>query len=788
MPLVRRPVRLRVGYVGILLGGLCAATAAAQPVRVLTRRDRPEVTSVQFEGLKHLDASALAAGLVTRASHCKSLVLTPFCWFWKTPLFYEHDYLNRTELKRDVLRALIFLYRHGYHEAIVDTAITPPAGLKVRVTFRVTEGPPTILTALTLDTPAHVLPPRAFGPDVIPLKVGNPFDLFELDSATTNLDNLLWQRGYADARVDTATAIAPGDSGKPTAALHMKVVPGKINTIGSISVAGNEKVSTQVVRRSLGLREGAIYKRGLASANQRTLYQSGLFRKAVISAPHDTTPGRDSVRNVAIEVTEAPLHDFQVQFGFNTVEFFQISAKFTEYNFLGGGRQLTLTAGMSNLLAPQLNGVPPFTDVIAASGFGQFGLDTRPYLAPTWQVAADLLQPWFLAPENSLSVGAFAHRRSSPGVYIDYGYGGNGTFSRQVFDGGSVSLRYQFEVTKTEADQVYFCVNFGICDQPTLQTFNKWQKLSPLALDLNVSRANNEFYPSGYPTEGYTLRAELAGADAFTASDWQYYRGVADAAWYHALGFHHAVLALHARAGYVRALSSTARALGDTGKAAILNPQVRFYAGGANSVRGFGENLLGPRILTIPPDSLRYKTVQYSTHITKIFVFCKPSIPIQDCPLNPQAIPFTNSNGKSGAAVLSDQEFTPRPLGGNDILEGSVEYRFPLVGSLGGAAFVDGAVVGAGTGNQSEPIHSGGAATPGIGIRYYSSVGAIRVDLGLDPITTEQLVVLTQTGVGPNARLVEVNGRRTYAPAITEAGFNGFFNRVTLHLSIGQAF
>jgi hypothetical protein len=193
-------------------------------------------------------------------------------------------------------------------------------------------------------------------------------------------------------------------------------------------------------------------------------------------------------------------------------------------------------------------------------------------------------------------------------------------------------------------------------------------------------------------------------------------------------------------------------------------------------------------VLTIPPDSLRYKTVQYSTHITKIFVFCPPSIAIQNCPLNPNSIPFTNSNGKRGNAVLSDQEFTVRPLGGNQIIEGSVEYRFPLLGSLGGAAFVDGAVVGAGTGNQSEPIHTAGAATPGIGIRYYSSVGAIRVDLGLDPITTEQLVVLTQTGIGPSAHLVEVTGRRTYAPALTEAGFNGFFNRVTLHLSIGQAF
>jgi outer membrane protein assembly factor BamA len=766
------------------------AAAAAQPPRALTRRDRPEVASIKFVGVQHVDAGALADGLATRASHCRSLVLVPFCAVSKSPIFYERDYLNRTDLKRDVLRALIFLYRHGYQNAIVDTIVDPPGGEKVKVTFKIVEGPPTILAAFQLDTPPGLLKKSQLGPDAIPFRVGQPFDLVKLDSAIANINQLLWQRGYASARTDTSTRLAVDDSGRPTTSLTMKVVPGKINTIDSIEITGNKRVTRSVILRSLGLQKGGVYLRGEASARQRTLYQSGLFRKVTIQAPRDTAvPGGDSLRHVTVDVVEAPLHDLQGQFGFNTVEFAQVSAKFTKYNFLGGGRQLTLSGGLSNLLAPALNGTPPFTDVIAASGANQFGIDTRPFLRPTWQVSADLLQPWFLSPLNSLGVGVFAHRRSAPGVYVDYAYGGNTSFTRQIFNRAAVSLRYQFEEIRTDADQVYFCVNFGICDQPTLQSFTaRWQKLSPVGLGLNVDRSNNQYYPVGYPTAGYTLRADVSDAASFTASDYRYYRGVLDAAWFHAIGLRHAVLALHARAGYVRALASTTKALGDTGSAAILNPTVRFYAGGANSVRGFGENLLGPRILTIPADSLRYKSVQYSPHITKVFVFCKPSILIQNCPLNPAAIPFTKSNGTAGKAVLSDQEFTVRPLGGNQLIEGSIEYRFPILGALGGAAFVDGAVVGAGTGNQSEPIHAAGAATPGIGIRYYSSVGAIRIDLGLDPITTEELVVLTQTGVGPNAHLVEVTGRRVYAPALTEAGFTGLFNRVTLHLSLGQAF
>ena len=113
---------------GVAFALVLSSAVAAQPPRSLTRRDRPEVQSVSIVGAKHVDAGALADGLVTHPSHCKSFILTPFCLVWKTPLFYEHDYLDRTELKRDVLRALIFLYRHGYHDAIVDTVVTPPSG------------------------------------------------------------------------------------------------------------------------------------------------------------------------------------------------------------------------------------------------------------------------------------------------------------------------------------------------------------------------------------------------------------------------------------------------------------------------------------------------------------------------------------------------------------------------------------------------------------------------------------------------------------------------------------
>jgi hypothetical protein len=75
-----------------------------------------------------------------------------------------------------------------------------------------------------------------------------------------------------------------------------------------------------------------------------------------------------------------------------------------------------------------------------------------------------------------------------------------------------------------------------------------------------------------------------------------------------------------------------------------------------------------------------------------------------------------------------------------------------------------------------------------------SLVGPIRVDVGFNPLTTERLVVLTEDATG---HIVVVSGpagtsasasQRIYAPARTEGGLQGLLNRVTLNLSIGQAF
>ena len=86
-------------------------------------------------------------------------------------------------------------------------------------------------------------------------------------------------------------------------------------------------------------------------------------------------------------------------------------------------------------------------------------------------------------------------------------------------------------------------------------------------------------------------------------------------------------------------------------------------------------------------------------------------------------------------------------------------------------------------------VRGSGAITPGVGFRYKSPVGPIRIDLGYNPKVTEQLTVVTtaldSTG---RARLVPLDVKRSYTTGGTATGFWALFNRVVVHLSIGEAY
>jgi hypothetical protein len=137
--------------------------------------------------------------------------------------------------------------------------------------------------------------------------------------------------------------------------------------------------------------------------------------------------------------------------------------------------------------------------------------------------------------------------------------------------------------------------------------------------------------------------------------------------------------------------------------------------------------------------------------------------------------------------VAASNQFVPRPLGGNRLIEASIEYRFPLTRTITGAAFVDGGSVYGRRLNL--PPGDRTAVTPGFGIRYGSPIGPVRLDLAVRPRITEELPVVTQMpGEDSAPRLVQLMTPKRYDLAESGGGFlRQVTRRLQLHLAIGEA-
>jgi outer membrane protein insertion porin family len=713
--------------------------------------DNPEITRLNLHGVESVDREDLQLSIHTQESRCRGLLLKPVCWVTRSPIFWDRHYLDRRELARDVVRIRAYYWRRGFREADVDTSVAPRGSNRAEVTFDVTEGEPTIITSVTVTRGEDILERRAVE-RALAVQEGSPLNLNRVDTTRVRFEQGLWRRGYADAVVTTNISV---DEESRSAAITFDLDPRWIATVDTIVVHNNDKIGVRTIRRSLTFSEGDIFRFADLLRSQRNLYESSLFRRAVIRPADNGAP--DSAKVIEIEVTEAPLREARTSAGFSTVDFVQAEARFTHYNFTGGARRLNVLGSVGNLFAEQLNGRYIFADVFTVPTS-----ERSRYLSPTYNASAELRQPWFLSSRNNLAASVFSSRRLAHGIYVDRSHGVSGTFTRELTDRAPASLNYRFEVTSIEAGEVYFCVNYGICDLFTLEALRVNQRLSPISVTGQLDRTDD---PLG-PTRGMRVRLDLEHASGTTFSDYRYNRATAEIAQFISIR-RRGVLAVRGRAGLVRALPSTGTVLrGEAGRE-ILHPRKRFFAGGSQSVRGFRENQLGPRVLTIAPERLReaFAIVEGDT----LFA-CPESVPIEEC--NP------------GAPGLSDRDFEGRPLGGNIVYEASAEFRFPLWKQVTGAVFVDGGYVA----QQIDPDlpRSKSAITPGFGIRYLSAIGPIRVDLGINPGRSDALPVVTEIVENGERRLVRLEAPREFS--IARTGFQGILDRLRLHLSIGEAF
>ncbi|MGH7544810.1 MAG: BamA/TamA family outer membrane protein, partial [Gemmatimonadota bacterium] len=256
----------------------------------------------------------------------------------------------------------------------------------------------------------------------------------------------------------------------------------------------------------------------------------------------------------------------------------------------------------------------------------------------------------------------------------------------------------------------------------------------------------------------------------FTLSDYAYYRAWADVSVYAPLA--DGVFAARLRPGWVQTIGRGLELDEDDprpGGPEVVHPFKRFYAGGANTIRGFGQNLTGPLLLFLPrPDTL-------------LALGCDES----------QIDSTTSVWNGCDAAALSPGAFEARPLGGTVSLVGNFELRFPLVGQRWlGALFVDWGGVWQDADEFQRSLERGLVRdlvwTPGLGIRYLSPIGPLRIDVGYNSIGPRLFPVVTEAP--DESQVVQLQVPYRYDPFNDPSGLREFLNRLQVHFSLGQAF
>lgn len=740
-----------------LLGGAALAFAVALcPQGAQAQRVDPgTLDRIRFEGARSFPEPLLRAAIISNQNSCR-FILCPF------GMGKREERYDEIGVTLDVFRLRLFYYERGFRETQIELD-TVRNGRELTATFNIEEGRPVMVQEVVLngldelDEAARHTLLQSRGR--LPLQRGAPLSLIDYEFTRDSLLNRLHNLGFAQAEVLGGYEIprdAPHD-----ATVSYDLYPGERVRFGEPRITGNELVSDAVVRRMLDFKAGDYYSRDAILRSQRNLFGLNVFRNVQVRA--DITAADGGIVPIIVEAHGGPVNRLRVGLGVSSAEFGNAEGRWTARNFLGGARRLELRGRVANVLAGPLSDVPLFENA------------QPPFDVLSGSFAIDFTQPWFFDPANSLGAGLIIERRSIPDVFVRIAQGGYVNISRGLNPGTSISIAYRPERTRLDAEDLIFCVSFVTCESGAIRVLREPHWLAPLTFSFVQDRSNSIFAP----TRGHIFRLDTEYAAGGSGSEFSYARVLGEFSIYRE-PFRGLVFASRLRPGWASSMNGPGDGLG-------LHPQKRFFAGGPNSVRGLAQYRLGPKLLTI--------------NAVRDLIDVEPNGAFEGC--TAQAV----NAGTCDVSVLADREpsrFEVRPVGGAASLEGNLEVRFPLWGDkLRGAGFVDFGQVWSEALNV-RPIDL--VWTPGAGIRYFSPIGPIRIDVGYNTQGTERLTVLTtkvceRPAVGDPCDPSSIVEGKDYSASqlentriLTSLGTTSWtlgrslWDKLQFHFSIGQAF
>jgi translocation and assembly module TamA len=693
----RRGLLASLAFAGSMVG--CASQQ---------KKQAPVVRELRIEGNQEISTRQI-----------RKKILTAKTGWWP---FATKQYFDPVSWEAD-LRRIVRLYEtRGYYQARIaqEAAIPQPKGVDLEV--KVDEGPVTKVGTFEVRG-LEALPEadREAALVKMPLKVGAPFEESEWESAKSGIVPRLHDRGYAKATVEGEALV---DVKTHLAAVTLVVHPGIRYRFGAIDVKTAPASHVPAVfvweQARLAIHEGALYSDDALEEAERRIFGMGVFGSVNVSA--GVADEATAVLPVVVTVREAPFRTLRLGVGVvidQIHEEARLIGDWTHRNFLGGTRKLTIHAEAGWAFLPNIYAV--------ASN----ELSVAPRNGPVADLGATFEQPRLAGhPSLKLQTGIDLARTIQQ-TYDNLGGRTSAGVVWQPRTRVSIFPSYHLEVDYLNGSPV----NSAATAPLTLgcQTTSGACTVVLSYLEQVVTWDHRDKVLE--PRNGFYTSLSLQEGGGPLQGDFGYFRLLPDLrAYVSFLDDNSLTFAARLQVGELWSIS---------GESAVV---IRFYGGGANSMRGFSERRLSPLL----------------------------EAPVPGIAPPPPGTPAPTETV---------------PIGGNGMFTGSFEARYSVLDNLRVAGFVDVGQVTTGLFGVSDL--PGVLWAVGVGLRYLTPIGPVRLDLARRlPFGTLPALYTTDPTTGA------INPP-TNSYAVDESCF-GFFGShpstpvsdgaCTLQISIGEAF
>jgi outer membrane protein insertion porin family len=425
-----------------------------------------------------------------------------------------------------------FYEAHGYYGAHVTYDLTVR---KDRVTphIDVIEGKPVRISAIDIENASNSPPPQGIDRSFkLPFKIGDIFTEEAYQKGAQNLLDLYRAHSYAHAKVQRHAVV---EIGALKARVEYDLETGDRCAFGNTKITGTKDVNPELIEERLTYKAGDPFDSRKLASSRNAITGLNLFN--AVDVEEEKNPADETVVPITISLHEGPKHSLSAGAGYNTQTQLNATIAWTDYNFLGGGRQLAVTGTYSNIRS--------VFDV-------------------------NLLQPYLFSPNSSLTLDAFQQQQNYQ-TYMANIPGFDPHFDYKLSSSLSVFAGWRFEYPQ-----------FNSVNASTVAAIGGFRRKGILAGPSAGVIFNNTEDPFD-PQRGEILSLSGNFSDRTFGADYRYWRVLSEARKYQFIGWR-TVLAARMKVG----LSDSLSTIGD------VPLSERFYSGGEGSVRGYGLRRIGP--------------------------------------------------------------------------------------------------------------------------------------------------------------------------------------------------